>query len=150
MGELEKEMKKKIDKELMQVKREILTIREEELSEQQGGGDNTPLTEDADVAQLLEGIEIRSERQSWLSKRARALEEALHRIRRGTYGICTSCEKPIARKRLDAIPEAALCTECQTRMETEDRTTRKPSAPGPSEWSEAKEVIETSQEDFTR
>lgn len=38
MREFERSMKEKIDMELMQVKQAILTIREEELSEQHGGG----------------------------------------------------------------------------------------------------------------
>jgi hypothetical protein len=33
-------------------------------------------------------------------------------------------------------------------METEDRTTRRPSPPGPKEWNEAEDFIEA-EEDFT-
>lgn len=100
------------------------------------------------MAQLLEGVEIRNERQSWLVRRARALEEALRRMREGNYGVCTSCGKPIARNRLDAIPEALLCAACQTRMETEVSTARAPRAPGPREWKEAEDIIE-SETDFS-
>jgi len=142
MGEFERKMKEKIGKELKKVKREIVTIREEELSEQQGGGDNTPLSEAADVAQLLEGVEIRNERQGWLFRRARALEEALQRVEQGSYGVCTNCGEPIAPKRLDAIPEALLCTACQTLMETEEKAVRRPQEPGSREWGEGKDVIE--------
>jgi DnaK suppressor protein len=42
-----------------------------------------------------------------------AIDEALKRIEAGTYGQCASCERPIAPERLDALPWAALCIECQ-------------------------------------
>ncbi|HET7828891.1 MAG TPA: TraR/DksA C4-type zinc finger protein [Candidatus Limnocylindrales bacterium] len=42
-----------------------------------------------------------------------AVEEALARVDAGTYGTCTSCGSLIAPERLDALPWAALCIECQ-------------------------------------
>ena len=44
-----------------------------------------------------------------------AVEEALARVESGTYGTCTSCGSPIATERLEALPWAALCIECQRR-----------------------------------
>lgn len=40
------------------------------------------------------------------------VEEALGRIRSGTYGICEGCGKPIPVARLDAVPHTKLCVEC--------------------------------------
>lgn len=40
------------------------------------------------------------------------IEQALARLARGAYGLCTSCGDPIAAARLDAIPAAALCIHC--------------------------------------
>jgi DnaK suppressor protein len=42
-----------------------------------------------------------------------AVEEALARVDAGTNGTCTSCGSLIAPERLDALPWAALCIECQ-------------------------------------
>jgi DnaK suppressor protein len=42
-----------------------------------------------------------------------AVEEALARVEAGTYGTCTSCGNPIGAERLEALPSAALCIECQ-------------------------------------
>lgn len=42
-----------------------------------------------------------------------AVEAALARIEAGTYGRCTACHQPIASDRLDALPWAALCIDCQ-------------------------------------
>ncbi len=42
----------------------------------------------------------------------RQIDDALLRIKEGTYGVCKSCGNPIAEKRLEAIPYVALCIEC--------------------------------------
>ena len=41
------------------------------------------------------------------------VEAALARLDAGTYGACASCGRPIAPERLEAIPWAALCIDCQ-------------------------------------
>jgi len=38
---------------------------------------------------------------------------ALERINKGTYGVCTACGQPIQVERLEALPSAALCINCQ-------------------------------------
>jgi DnaK suppressor protein len=43
----------------------------------------------------------------------RMVEEALDRLDSGDFGVCLSCEEPIAPKRLDAIPWARYCVVCQ-------------------------------------
>jgi len=45
------------------------------------------------------------------------VEEALERIEKGTYGACAHCGSPIPRPRLDAIPWARLCIDCQELFE---------------------------------
>jgi RNA polymerase-binding protein DksA len=42
-----------------------------------------------------------------------AVEAALRRLDEGTYGRCTNCGKPIAAERLEAIPWAEHCIDCQ-------------------------------------
>ena len=48
----------------------------------------------------------------------RAIEEALARIRQGTYGICDACDQPISRARLDAVPWTHHCRECKEREQS--------------------------------
>lgn len=48
----------------------------------------------------------------------RAIEEALGRIRQGTYGVCVVCKQPISRARLEAVPWTHLCRECKERQNT--------------------------------
>lgn len=47
----------------------------------------------------------------------RAIQHAIDRIKRGTYGICAGCGEPIDPQRLQAIPHAALCLSCKARNE---------------------------------
>lgn len=46
------------------------------------------------------------------------VDQALYRIERGTYGRCLQCQQGIQKKRLDVIPYAELCIECQTKQES--------------------------------
>ncbi len=48
----------------------------------------------------------------------RAVEAALMRIARGTYGICADCEGEIEWARLQAYPVAVRCRDCQARFES--------------------------------
>jgi DnaK suppressor protein len=41
------------------------------------------------------------------------IEEALARIEAGSYGICANCGRPIGTGRLQAMPWARYCIDCQ-------------------------------------
>jgi RNA polymerase-binding protein DksA len=41
------------------------------------------------------------------------IDAALERITNGTYGRCTNCDGQIPVERLEALPWATLCIECQ-------------------------------------
>lgn len=43
--------------------------------------------------------------------------EALERLEKGVFGLCVSCEKPVPRTRLQAMPHAAHCIDCQRDLE---------------------------------
>jgi DnaK suppressor protein len=45
------------------------------------------------------------------------IEEALERIKDGTYGVCLHSGEPIDRKRLEAVPWAKLSVKAQERVE---------------------------------
>ena len=64
------------------------------------------LLNDEEIAEL--GLDLRE---------LRAVESALERIERGTYGVCVNCSSPIGSARMHAQPTAALCITCQTEAE---------------------------------
>jgi DnaK suppressor protein len=43
----------------------------------------------------------------------REIRSALRRIDAGTLGMCLHCEEEISRRRLEAVPWARLCLQCQ-------------------------------------
>jgi DnaK suppressor protein len=45
------------------------------------------------------------------------IEEALERIRDGSFGLCESCKKKIPKERLKAIPYTRLCVNCKKKEE---------------------------------
>lgn len=45
-----------------------------------------------------------------------AIEEALWRIEKGTYGACRDCGEPIAPARLNAIPWTRVCIACKEKQ----------------------------------
>lgn len=45
------------------------------------------------------------------------IDEALRRIKDGSYGVCQSCGKMIGTARLEAVPHARLCIDCKSREE---------------------------------
>lgn len=51
--------------------------------------------------------------------RLQEVDEALDRIKGGTYGTCEECGEPINPKRLEVRPVAKHCVACQTKMERE-------------------------------
>jgi DnaK suppressor protein len=45
------------------------------------------------------------------------IDQALLRIKEGSYGICARCNKPIDERRLEVLPTARFDAECQARLE---------------------------------
>ena len=50
------------------------------------------------------------------AKILQAIEEALVRLQKGTYGICRDCGEPIAPARLKAIPWTRVCITCKEKQ----------------------------------
>jgi DnaK suppressor protein len=51
------------------------------------------------------------------AQRLGQVKAALAAFDRGEYGLCATCEEPIAFRRLTARPEARLCVSCQSARE---------------------------------
>jgi DnaK suppressor protein len=52
-----------------------------------------------------------------INRTIQQIEEALHRIEDGSYGVCTSCGQLIRKPRLLNQPFVLTCMECQNEME---------------------------------
>ena len=63
------------------------------------------------------------------SRELASVELALDKVRAGTYGKCEACGKNIPLARLQALPYASLCVECQRLAEQNP-----PAAGGVIDW----------------
>ncbi len=45
------------------------------------------------------------------------IDDALERLREGSFGVCLDCESAIAKARLKAVPWAPYCIDCQRQQE---------------------------------
>jgi DnaK suppressor protein len=77
---------------------------------------NTRQGDMADQASGNNEVHIQLKLKQTDAKILRAIEEALVRIDKGTYGVCRDCGEPIAEARLNAIPWARVCITCKEKQ----------------------------------
>lgn len=73
--------------------------------------------DDVDVATSILTQESELWRASDLQQRLRLIDEALHRMDKGTYGRCERCGAEIDPARLEVLPYATLCIKCKQKSE---------------------------------
>lgn len=61
-----------------------------------------------------------------LNSRLEDIDGALSRIQDGAYGLCATCSNPIPPRRLEALPFATLCVNCQSVADKKARRTGSP------------------------
>lgn len=62
--------------------------------------------------------EISSQLAEVESRELASIEKALDRMREGNYGLCEGCTTKIPLARLNALPYATLCIDCQRQEES--------------------------------
>ena len=77
---------------------------------------NTRQGDMADQASGNNEVHIQLKLKQTDAKILQAIEEALGRIEKGTYGICRDCGEPIAEARLKAIPWTRVCIACKEKQ----------------------------------
>ena len=77
---------------------------------------NTRQGDLADQATGNNEVHIQLKLKQTDAKILQAIEEALWRMEKGTYGTCRDCEEPIAPARLNAIPWTRVCITCKEKQ----------------------------------
>jgi DnaK suppressor protein len=77
---------------------------------------NTRQGDMADQASGNNEVHIQLKLKQTDAKILQAIEEALGRIDKGTYGVCRDCGEPIADARLRAIPWTRVCITCKEKQ----------------------------------
>jgi len=105
---------KRFESRLLKLREELGRLVRAQNGDSEGGRDSMD-----EVDQATESVE--REFGSLAATNARAhlhdVSEALERIKKGDFGLCRECGKPIPIKRLKALPFAHHCVECQQALE---------------------------------
>ncbi len=83
---------------------------------------------DEDEQALTEMLQILASSQNRkMSEELGLIDRALRKLKEspGDYGMCEECDEPIAVRRLELMPYATLCTECQSARDPRRGKTRK-------------------------
>ncbi|NOY79044.1 MAG: TraR/DksA family transcriptional regulator [Calditrichaeota bacterium] len=113
-----------MDKKQLEKIRELLLDRQRELLSDAGASvEDIDQLQSAPAADWVDRVTVDSAvssmiaRESGLAKELEDIKDALIKIEKGTYGICERCGQEINQERLEAIPTARLCRECQQQEE---------------------------------
>ncbi len=118
---MKKEFIEKQKEKLLQQRKEILASiegRKADVAKMMEGsepGDEVDTASDTIDGNLINHLSDQD------TKRLNMINNALTRIEQGRYGICLNCGENIPEKRLEALPFAMLCMDCQERLERENR-----------------------------
>ena len=77
---------------------------------------NTRQGDMADQASGNNEVHIQLKLKQTDAKILQAIDEALMRIEKGTFGVCRDCGEPIAEARLNAIPWTRVCITCKEKQ----------------------------------
>ena len=96
---------------------ELGSLKETALDESSRPSSGNPSSYSYHMADL--GTDSQEREKAYLflareNKYMRYLDEALERIKRGDYGDCKVCGKPIPKARLKAVLHATMCVPCKT------------------------------------
>jgi len=104
--------KERLEKELHELLERIATGEHERVAEMSTFDDH-PADMANETFEREKEMAIEGNIEDLLSKVSAALEK----ITEGSYGLCDACGTEINRSRLDALPWAAFCRDCQDKIE---------------------------------
>lgn len=93
-------------------------IRSDQAAALEANDDGVKDSVDLSVQDLQKEIALRLGEKS--SQAVADIDQALLRIKEGTYGICARCGKPIDERRLEAMPTARYDAACKAAIESAD------------------------------
>ena len=89
------------------------------------GGDDSELSNldqhPADQGTETHHQEVDATTEIFFEEEERRIGEARRALAAGTYGTCQGCGKEIPKERLEAMPEAVRCLDCQRHFEGSHR-----------------------------
>jgi len=126
---MRKREREKFQKLLLDIRKEVMREIQQDVKEGREGeaGDGR---DTYDIASDERDREINLLLGDRERKKLQQVDDALHRLDSGEYGICEECEGEIAAGRLEAMPFSRLCVTCQSEFEQTQRTMQTESSTG--------------------
>ncbi|MEW5743926.1 MAG: TraR/DksA family transcriptional regulator [Nitrospirota bacterium] len=106
----------KKDELLSNSKREMTKFINVDCRQSYGSG-----TEDGDVSASLQIEDVSISTMKVRNRMLRQIDNSLQRLKEDRYGICEECGEDIDEKRLNVMPFALLCIDCQENREMMER-----------------------------
>ncbi|MCL6583408.1 MAG: TraR/DksA C4-type zinc finger protein [bacterium] len=85
--------------------------------------------DELDLSFLNQNKEIDCTLISAYNEKLKNIEHAIDRLAEGNYGSCQKCGQPIPEKRLEALPFALYCVNCQKKKEEKNKEATQRSYP---------------------
>lgn len=82
-----------------------------------GSVESVDAVEDMESSMMRESRGLGAAMASIQSRTVQLIEASLQRLESGKYGRCSDCNSPIAWARLNALPFADTCRDCQDRRD---------------------------------
>ena len=101
---------------LNQLRQETELVRTDQAAALELYDDGVKDSVDLSVSDLNKEIALRLGERS--SRVVADIDQALLRMKEGTYGICTRCGEAINERRLEALPTARYDAQCQSLIES--------------------------------
>jgi DnaK suppressor protein len=114
---------------MLREKRRQIQAELQARSQELRAGGRPDTWDEADRSVFALDRELSSARLDQLGRLLRQVDQALARHAQGDYGRCQACGKEIPVKRLQSMPFALLCRECQEAQETPQGSTVSAVAP---------------------
>ena len=109
-------------KRLLTKERADTLARVKELMREQARNGGQPPADEMDVARSLSEVETHAALFDRAQERLSAIDAAIARLGAGVYGSCARCGDEIPLARLQVIPFAQFCVDCQNEANTEARS----------------------------
>lgn len=111
---LSKKFEKRLQEELKIVLQQIAELKEDDpFADPDHASDNAAV--DTDVREQVGHDTIEAQIKD-VQKRLENIKTALSLIQKRKYGECEKCSKPIPLARLELVPEARFCVECENKL----------------------------------
>lgn len=118
--------RRRLERLLENMDRHGLSLSQSEALGELSAYDNHPADTGDELLERSKDLAIKS----MVKQRLADIDSALERMDDGRYGICQNCGRPIPLERLQALPTAEFCVQCQARQEPSPGGATDPSSSG--------------------